>query len=123
MRIGDLARRTGVNQRLLRYYEEQGLLTPVRLGNGYREYAEPDVVTVRHIRSLLAAGLSTAVIGRMLRCVGDDAALPAPSGCPGFIEDLRRERDHVAETIQRLQGSQRRLEELLDAALKPGPAA
>ncbi|GAA5178872.1 hypothetical protein GCM10023322_07070 [Rugosimonospora acidiphila] len=57
MRIGTLARETGVSERLLRYYEEQGLLRPVRLANGYREYDESDVTTVSHIRALLAAGL------------------------------------------------------------------
>lgn len=40
MRIGELARRTGVSVRALRYYEEQGLLVPARAANGYREYTE-----------------------------------------------------------------------------------
>jgi DNA-binding transcriptional MerR regulator len=56
MRIGDLARATGVKPRLLRYYEEQGLLTPLRQPNGYRQYARSDIAAVRHIRVLLAAG-------------------------------------------------------------------
>lgn len=34
MRIGDLAARTGVGIRSLRYYEEQGLLTSTRSGGG-----------------------------------------------------------------------------------------
>jgi DNA-binding transcriptional MerR regulator len=34
MRIGELSRRTGVSQRSLRYYEEQGLLMPARLASG-----------------------------------------------------------------------------------------
>lgn len=51
MRIGALERATGVNRRLLRYYEEQGLLRPTRLANGYREYSESDVTSVRHIRA------------------------------------------------------------------------
>ena len=67
MRIGVLARETGVSERLLRYYEEQGLLRPARRSNGYREYAASDVVAVSHIRSLLAAGLPTAVIAQAPR--------------------------------------------------------
>uniref|UniRef100_UPI0007C876EC MerR family transcriptional regulator n=1 Tax=Nonomuraea candida TaxID=359159 RepID=UPI0007C876EC len=92
----DLAHKTGVNRRLLRYYEEQGLLRPVRLDNGYREYTEADVAAVRHIRALLAAGLSTAVISRVLHCVHGTDKLVVPSGCPTFINDLRRERAHIA---------------------------
>ena len=118
MRIGDLARETGVSRRLLRYYEDQGLLRPVRLVNGYREYAEADIATVRHIRALLAAGLPTAVIARILHCVHDDDEQLVPSGCPTLLENLRRERAHITETISRLQSSQGALDDLLDAALR-----
>jgi DNA-binding transcriptional MerR regulator len=117
MRIGDLADRTGVNKRLLHYYEEQGLLRPARLGNGYREYAETDIATVRHIRALLAAGLPTAVIARVLHCVHGDEEVVVPNGCPTLIEDLRRERAHITETITQLQTTQAILDAFLDAAL------
>ncbi|MDP9841118.1 MerR family transcriptional regulator [Streptosporangium lutulentum] len=118
MRIGDLAHETGVHRRLLRYYEEQGLLRPVRLVNGYREYTEADIATVRHIRAMLAAGLPTAVIARVLHCVHDDDELMVPSGCPTFIDDLRRERVRIIETIVQLQSSQGMLDAILDAALQ-----
>ncbi|TBL33964.1 MerR family DNA-binding transcriptional regulator [Verrucosispora sp. NA02020] len=36
MKIGELSRLTGVSPRLLRYYEEQGLLTSYRIGAGHR---------------------------------------------------------------------------------------
>lgn len=36
MRVGEIVRRIGVSERLLRYYEEQGLLHPDRLPSGYR---------------------------------------------------------------------------------------
>ncbi|MEW9548886.1 MerR family transcriptional regulator [Nonomuraea sp. NPDC050783] len=114
MRIGDLARETGVSRRLLRYYEEQGLLRPVRLPNGYREYPDSDVATVRHIRALLAAGLPTAVIARLLHCVHDDeGGRMVPAACPGMLGHLRRERRRLAETIERLQASQRELDGIL----------
>jgi DNA-binding transcriptional MerR regulator len=77
-----------VNRRLLRYYEEQGLLGPVRLANGYREYTESDVAAVRHIRSLLAAGLPTMVIARLLHCVHDEGGRMVPSACPDMITNL-----------------------------------
>ncbi|MEO3830150.1 MerR family transcriptional regulator [Actinomadura sp. B10D3] len=118
MRIGALARTTGVSRRLLRYYEDQGLLRPLRLPNGYREYSEADVAAVRHIRVLLAAGLPTAVIARLLHCVQDDGERLVPSSCPGMVADLRRERRRIAEAITRLQSSQGALDTLLTAALQ-----
>ncbi|MEU1365060.1 MerR family transcriptional regulator [Streptomyces sp. NPDC005803] len=123
MRIGDLAFETGVSRRLLRYYEEQGLLRPARLDNGYREYAEADVAMVRHIRAMLAAGLSTAVIGKVVHCVRDKDELTVPSGCPTFIGELRRERARVTETISQLESSRRILDAVLETALRNGEGA
>jgi DNA-binding transcriptional MerR regulator len=62
MRIGELARRTGVPTRMLRYYEEQDLLHPDRLANGYRDYPESAVYRVQQIRGLLDSGLTTEII-------------------------------------------------------------
>ncbi|GAA2211088.1 MerR family transcriptional regulator [Nonomuraea monospora] len=121
MRIGDLARETGVNRRLLRYYEEQGLLRPARLPNGYREYGDADVTAVRHIRTLLAAGLPTVVIARLLDCVHDDGERMVPTACPGMVASLRRERRRIAASIERLQTSQEALDSMLATVLKqPG---
>lgn len=115
MRIGALARATGVSERLLRYYEEQGLLRPTRLANGYREYTESDVVTVSHIRSLLGAGLPTAVIGQLLHCVHDDNGRMTPSPCPGMVDHLERERARIADAIAQLTASQQALDSMLTA--------
>ncbi|GAA5077826.1 DNA-binding transcriptional MerR regulator [Thermocatellispora tengchongensis] len=118
MRIGALAARTGVSRRLLRYYEEQGLLRPLRLTNGYREYSESDVAAVRHIRALLAAGLPTTVIARLLHCVHDDGERLIPSSCPGMVAGLRQERRRITEAITRLRSSQQALDAMLAAALR-----
>ena len=69
MKIGELARETGVSVRLLRYYEEQGLLTTHRPGGGHRRYAPDAPEAVHRIRTLLAAGLPTRVIREILPCV------------------------------------------------------
>src|SRR5437868_1330882 len=63
MLMKEMVQRTGVHERLLRYYEQQGLLTPERLPSGYRVYRDADLETVRRIRYLLAAGLTTTLIG------------------------------------------------------------
>ncbi|MER5275169.1 MerR family transcriptional regulator [Streptomyces sp. NPDC002809] len=118
MRIGALADTTGVSPRLLRYYEEQGLLQPVRLSNGYREYSDSDVAAVRHIRTLLAAGLPTTVIAQLLHCVHDEDERLIPSACPGMITHLQRESRRATEAIAQLQSSQQALDTLLNAALR-----
>ncbi|MEV0322903.1 MerR family transcriptional regulator [Streptomyces sp. NPDC050658] len=119
MRIGELAARSGVSRRLLRYYEEQGLLRPVRGLNGYRDYADSDVATVRNIRALLDAGLPTAVIGKILDCVHEDGERLVPAPCPGMVDHLNREHARISDSIAGLQASQRALGTLLSAAVRP----
>lgn len=43
MTIGDTARRTGLPAKTIRYYEEIGLVQPLRDANGYRRFRESDV--------------------------------------------------------------------------------
>ncbi|OZE43616.1 hypothetical protein CH256_02490 [Rhodococcus sp. 05-2254-6] len=54
--IGDVARRTGVTERTLRYYEELGLLAPVRDGGGRRRYDGGDLDRLYRIRLLRELG-------------------------------------------------------------------
>ncbi|WP_416967898.1 MerR family transcriptional regulator [Streptomyces sp. 4F14] len=115
MRIGELSRRTGVHERLLRYYEEQGLLCPARRPSGYREYTDDDVDTVRRIRSLLAAGLSTSTIGAILPCLRDTPGGLVPT-CSDLVADLHRERERIAGSIAELQASLGALERVIAAA-------
>ncbi|MEV0251687.1 MerR family transcriptional regulator [Nocardia sp. NPDC050712] len=115
MRIGALQRRTGVSQRLLRYYEEQGLLQPDRQPSGYREFSESDVETVLHIRSLLAAGLSTTTIADLLPCLSSgDGKLIAD--CPELLVDLFRERDRLSANIRDLEIARQALDTVIATA-------
>jgi DNA-binding transcriptional MerR regulator len=78
VKIGELARETGVSVRLLRYYEEQGLLTTHRTNGGHRQYAPDAPVAVGRIRTLLAAGIPTKVIRDLMPCfTGNGAELDA----------------------------------------------
>ncbi|GAA4219759.1 MerR family transcriptional regulator [Actinocatenispora rupis] len=117
IRIGELSRRSGVSQRLLRYYEEQGLLRPRRRPSGYREYLVSDVDVVRRIRGLLAAGLPTATIASVLPCIREEGERLVPT-CPDLIAQLRRERDRIDHAIDDLTTSRR----LLDTVITAVPA-
>lgn len=68
MRIGELARRTGVSVRALRYYEEQGLLASDRTSGGQRDYADGAEQYVRFFQQMYAAGLSSSRIAELLPC-------------------------------------------------------
>ncbi|PSK97027.1 DNA-binding transcriptional MerR regulator [Murinocardiopsis flavida] len=117
MRIGELSRRTGVSVRLLRYYEEQGLLRPERQPSGYREFREADVATVGRIRSLLGAGLGTAEISGVLDCFVEDCERLVPT-CAEMLGDLERARERMTGMIDDLQESRR----MLDAVIAAGPS-
>ena len=102
MRIGELARRTGVPARMLRYYEEQDLLHPERAGNGYRSYRLPAVYQVQQIRGLLDAGLTTEIIRRILPFLHDPGEIHLTAECL------------TAETAGLLQGEADRIQQRID---------
>lgn len=66
--IGQLAKRVGMRTSALRYYEEQGLLTPAgRTESGYRRYDAEAEQTLRFIQRAQRLGFSLADIGVLLR--------------------------------------------------------
>jgi DNA-binding transcriptional MerR regulator len=71
MRIGELSRRTDISTRMLRYYEEQGLLDADRDENGYRSYRETTASRALQVRGLLDSGLTTDIIRDLLPCLDD----------------------------------------------------
>ncbi|MGV9723605.1 MerR family transcriptional regulator [Nocardia beijingensis] len=112
MRIGELARRAGVSERALRYYEQQGLLAPERRPSGYRVYSDEDVAAVRRIKILLAAGLSTTQILEVLPCIVDDDGLLTP-GCPGLVDGLVQQRDRIDGAIAKLEATRANLDTII----------
>ncbi|WLQ37389.1 MerR family transcriptional regulator [Streptomyces castrisilvae] len=100
MRIGQLASRTGVSVRSVRYYEEQGLLTGTRSPGGQRIYTDADVERVVFIQRMYGAGLSSRTIAEVLPCV--DA--PSEANSDSALERLALERDrldaHIAELLR-----------------------
>ena len=65
LRIGELSRRVGVSDHVLRAWERRyGLLKPVRSAGGFRLYSEADESRVRRMQGHLARGLSAAEAAR-----------------------------------------------------------
>ncbi|MCC3778134.1 MerR family transcriptional regulator [Streptomyces sp. UNOB3_S3] len=102
MRIGELSERTGVSARLLRYYEQQGLLGSERDGNGYRRYHPDATERVHRIRELLDAGMTTEVIRTLLPCAQGGPGLLTCSHSVQVLDDqLVRVEEQMAELERR----------------------
>ena len=52
MHIKDIETRTGLSRANIRYYEQEGLVHPVRARNGYRDYSQEDLDTLLRVRLL-----------------------------------------------------------------------
>ncbi|MEU9136965.1 MerR family transcriptional regulator [Streptomyces sp. NPDC048404] len=113
MRIGELSRVTGVSRRLLRYYEEQGLIVPDRSVNGYRDYDERYADRVKQIRGLLAAGLSTRLIKQILPCLDKPRSIHFPDATPEMLALLTSERDKLTDRIEVLTRNRNAMTEYL----------
>jgi MerR family transcriptional regulator, repressor of the yfmOP operon len=67
VRVGEMARRSGMSPRTIKYYEERGLLCPARSQGRYRLYDEADAERLARIRQMRGFGLSIATIEEALR--------------------------------------------------------
>ncbi|MFI5235824.1 MAG: MerR family transcriptional regulator [Gemmatimonadales bacterium] len=117
MQVGELAERTGVSVRSIRYYEQAGLLRATRRANGYRDFGDPAVERVRAVRDLLETGFTVDEVLSLAGCL--QAAAPGThcgvrtaqlygrklAKVDGQLRTLRQLRDRIKERITRLQGA------------------
>lgn len=77
MRIGDLARASGLTTKTIRFYEQTGLLpAPPRTSGGYRDHPEQAAARLAFIRDTQTAGLTLAEI-RSVLALRDRGRAPA----------------------------------------------
>ncbi|GAA3542560.1 MerR family transcriptional regulator [Nocardioides daeguensis] len=118
MRIGELAEQTGVATRLIRYYEQQGLLSADRLPNGYRTYSTSHVERIERIAGLVQAGIPTRLVKVLLEaeaacaleqpaCSAEVATLLAEElvGLEKRIECLTRSRDTIRQYLAQVSAA------------------
>ncbi|MEU0687845.1 MerR family transcriptional regulator [Streptomyces uncialis] len=125
MRIGELAERVGASTRSLRYYEQQGLLSPTRDSNGYREYDETALVRARNIKELLAVGLTTEDVLHYLERGCLERPLAQTPRCAGESVTIHKRLESLDHRIARLQELRDRLalhSATVDAAVDPRKA-
>jgi len=120
MRVGEIAARTGVSVRAIRYYEAAGLLHAARRANGYREFDPSAAERVRAIRDLLDVGFTIEEVVSLSPCLA--GAQDAP--CRTQTVSLYRDKlDRINQQVSTLLQLRERIEERI-AVLEPArPAA
>lgn len=66
MKIKQVEELVGITSKNIRFYESQGLLTPERAENGYREYHQKNIDTLKKIKLLRKLGVSVEEIKAVL---------------------------------------------------------
>ncbi len=125
LRIGELSRRLGVSDHVLRAWESRyGLLQPVRSAGGFRLYSEADALRIRRMQAHLGRGLSAAEAARAV--LGEDSEAEAGSGPAGTGSGAGAGSgqaagpDRVSSTARELSGV---LRQALDAFDEPAAQA
>lgn len=104
MRIGELARRTGVSVRSLRYYEQQHMLLSSRTTGGQRIYDEDAVDRVQLIQLLFGAGVGSRDVVELLPCIYSGTTTPA------MVDRLLVERNRIDRQAKDLVATRKRLD-------------
>ncbi|MHB2267311.1 Cu(I)-responsive transcriptional regulator [Aliihoeflea sp. PC F10.4] len=108
MIIGDASKASGVSAKMIRYYEQTGLMRPVeRTASGYRDYSASDVHVLRFIRRARDLGFSVAEIEELLSLWQDRSRKSADVKqiARAHIDELRGKIDklkQMADTLETL---------------------
>ena len=96
MKINEVEALVGITKKNIRFYEEKGLLCPVRNSeNGYRDYGQAEVEELRRIKLLRKLGIPIEEIRRMQegkQTVGD--------GMRRHLVTLERDRQNIDEAVR-----------------------
>jgi len=121
LRIAEVAQRSGVPAKTIRFYEEAGVVpAPARAANGYRRYAETDVRRLRLVGRLRRLGLPLPAAGAV-------AERAFAAECRTYVRDVSAVLDDRCAAIDRrvaeLLALRAELAALADAARAAAPVA
>jgi MerR family copper efflux transcriptional regulator len=119
MRIGELARESGVGVETVRFYEQKGLVAqpPRPRTGGYRNYPADAVRRIRFIRRAQQLGFSLAEVAELLELESGTAAQ-----CVDVRQRAEIKRHEVQTKIDNLERIRQALDTLIDACPGKGPA-
>ena len=117
MKIGEVARLSGVSAKTIRYYESVGLVrAAARADNGYRDYDDNDVRTLRFIQRARSLGFSMDEVAELLPLWQDRSrasadvraiALRHVEAVERRIRELQSVRDAIMDLVTRCHGDDR----------------
>jgi DNA-binding transcriptional MerR regulator len=117
MKIGQLAERTGLSAKTIRYYEDLGVLPqPDRAPNGYRRYTAAVAERIAFIQDAQSAGLSLLEIQMILELRDS-----GESTCGHVIDSLESRLAEVDRQMEELQRTRSRLDEIIGRARSLDP--
>jgi DNA-binding transcriptional MerR regulator len=106
MKVGELEARSGASRHTLRYYEQIGLISPMRQTNNYRVYTEQTLQDLDFIQRAQSMGFSLGEIGEIL-----DAQRNKLIDCADGAKLIEKKMAEIKQKIANLQSIYRYLDE------------
>jgi Cu(I)-responsive transcriptional regulator len=106
MNIGEASKATGISVKMLRYYEEIGLVRPaLRAYSGYRVYSDKNISMLRFVRRARDLGFQVKQIAALLDLWldGSRASADVKSLAMDHVRELERRRRELDEMIGTLE--------------------
>lgn len=115
-KIGELARQLGTTVRTIRYYEEAGLLTPMRSAGGTRLYNVLHLARLQGILELAGHGFSLEVIRDLVQTreqcrTGDEGSRQVPARLDDVITHINHQLDELQSLKQALSAARARVKQ------------
>ncbi len=116
MNIGEVAERAGLPPKTIRYYEDIGLIQPLRSENGYRAFQEKDLHKLAFLGRARALGFSIEDCRTLLELYGDSARESAQvkkvaeahlTQIDEKIDQLQSMRNTLAQLVESCRGDHR----------------
>jgi DNA-binding transcriptional MerR regulator len=102
--IGELAERSGINVRTIKFWEEKGLIAPHRrTEGGFRLYKPGDVVVLSFIKDLQSFNYTLAEIGNILGLAGPDLGVTDADLAARAVGDLEKTAAALEYLIERMR--------------------
>lgn len=110
LKIGEVAKATGIGIETIRFYERKGLLDePDRKPSGYRQYDESVVARLRFIRRSKELGFTLSEINELLSLWFD-----TETKCSDVRTKAQTKIEEIEEKVKTLNGMKRSLKKLID---------